>query len=267
MSTATLVPPQPRAEPTASAFGLPFASRQVIEDLRRILPPATSEALDAIVRQMQESVFDPLLYASSPEELRERFGRLFRVFWLQYLSASFQLASAAAHEPSPVAAAIIRELGEWRPPGEAVHVLGNEVAMVLTSAIDVIGRVLRRSIRTLMHSQPAVPQEREQEWLNGFVLFSMSVWPVIDALRETPVRGRRENLVLLTMWAKVYAVQLYALSKRLGWIPEATALIGAEGRALATATDEEEHLLAEAGLKGWAERLSVQEQSGEPKPR
>jgi hypothetical protein len=267
MSTITLAPPQPLGEPIASAFGLPFTSRQVIDDLRRVLPPSTFDALDAITRQMKESVFDPLLYASSQEELRERFGRLFKTYWLQYVSASLQLASAAAHEPSPVATAIVRAFGEWKPPTNAAAVLGNEVAMMLASAIDVIGRVLRRSIRTLMQSQRAIPQERELEWLNGFVLFSMSVGPVLDSLGDTPVRGRRENLVLLTMWARVYAVQLYAVSRRLGWIPEAAPLVGAEGVPLATATDEEEQILAEAGIKEWAERLTVQEQDGESSPR
>jgi hypothetical protein len=250
-----------------AVLGLPFTSRRLTDELRRILPSSTVETLDAITTQMQVTVFDPLIYAASQDELRERFGRLFRPFWLQYLSASLQLASAAAHEPSAVATALVRELGELRPPSQAALVLGNDVAMMLSSAVDVVSRVLRRSIRTLMHGRRDVPQERELQWLNGFALFLMSVVPVLDALRETPPRGRRENLVILTMWGRTYALQLYAFSRVLGWIPDPKPVKGAETVALAVGSEEEERLLGEAGLDTWAADLAAGEQDGESKSR
>lgn len=268
MSTIALAPPHPETASATSAFGLPFAARPVTEELRRILPPSTAEALDAIVKQMRASVFDPLLYATSQEDLRDRFTRLFRTYWLQYMSASLQLASAAAHEPSAVAAVIVRELAEWRAPSEMARVLGDDAAVMFNVAVDVASRVTRRSIRTLVaRPSPAASHEHELEWLNGIVLFSMSIAPVVDALQDSPVRGRRENLVLLTIWARMYAIQLFAVSRRLGWIPEATPIEGAAGVPLATGPDDEERDLAEAGLREWAERLTAQEQDGDPRPR
>jgi hypothetical protein len=249
------------------AFGLPFTSGHVTGDLRRLLPPATVDALDAIGKQIQATVFDPLLYASSPEELRERFVQLFRTYCLQYASASLQLTSAAANEPNALATALMRELADWEAPSQAIPILGSDAATILTTAVDIMNRVLRRSLRTLIQTPGAVPQAVELQWFNGFVLFSMSVGPVLDALTRAPFKGRRENLVLLTMWARVYALQLYAFSRRLGWIPEATPVVGAENVGLATGTEEEERLLTEAGFEAWAQDLVNREEDGHSEPR
>ena len=267
MSAMTAPPLQPVAEPVTPVFGLAFASRGMSAELRRVLPATTAEALDAIIRQMQVTVFEPLVYASTPDELRERFVGSFPSYSMQYLSASLQLAIAVAQQPNTVATAITRGLREWQAPPAATSVLGKEVAMMLTSAVDVTARVVQRSLRTLMQGPRPGGQAQESRWLNGFMLFTMAVTPVLDALRETPVTARRENLVLLTMWARIYAAQLYAQSRLLGWIPAATEIIGAERSPLATATEDEERLLAEAGLTAWAEDLRAQEQDGRANPR
>lgn len=255
-------PLQALAESTAPAFGVAFMSRGMAEELRRVLPATTAEALDAIVKQMQVTVFQPLLYAATQEELRERFVGLFRSYSMQYLSASFQLATAAANQPNTIATTITRELREWQAPSEASQILGQDVAMMLTSAVDIAARVLQRSIRTLMQSPRPGLQDQEMRWFNGFMLFTMAVTPVLDALRDRPVTARRENLIALTMWARIYAAQLYAQSRRLGWIPAPKEGVGGKVGQLATGTEEEERLLAEAGLEAWADDLAAQEQDG-----
>jgi len=228
-------------------------------ELRRILPPALVVALDRIGDQIGEEIFDPLIHAASVEQLARTFERLFSRFrdyhasailivwgWLQEDPHRFSTLTLAGFQESE---RLLRSQGpRW---------IGQDASLNALHGLTAIIRIAR-AVATLLDKQgPADlwPNELDTEaWANALIAYAMAFSTVCASLGALAdgrtASANLENIAALANWSKNYAANAYHLAKSFG-------LLKTVHRATPVGrSDEEDLVLAEAGLESYAEGLA-----------
>ena len=260
MSTALIFPILPEGRTASTVVGqLVPAATAPGNALRRILPPALAVALDRIVDQIGEEIFDPLLHAASVEQLARTFERLFPRFrdyhvstilivwgWLQEYPQRFSNLTLASFRESE---RVLRSQGP--------HWIGQDASLNAMHGLATIIRIAK-AVAVLLDTQgPADlrPNESDAEaWANALIAYAMA-FSAVRASLAALADGRSpsaklENVAALANWSKNYAVNAYHLAKSFGplkTVHRATPV----GRS-----NEEDLVLAEAGLESYAEGLA-----------
>lgn len=250
-----------RVPPPAVGLAMP-PTHTIGGELRQALPVATVEALDGLVAQTQAQILDPLLYATSVEQLTRTFEQLYPKFWNHSFSLILTLWAAVEEDPQRFfvlttpgfeeSQDILRERGP--------RLIGQDATLAALFGLHTITRVSQAATK-LLEPKPVLAvqlnEDLAKEWQEWIIAYGMAVSGVLFSLISGKrLRGRRDNIVHLAYWSKTYAVKVYDLTKRLGLLQPM-----APPGPLPEASDEEDLLLAEAGLDDYRQLLEEEEEA------
>ncbi len=246
---------QSRFPPASVGPFMPPTTR-LREEVRQALSPGLLGVLDGLAAQIQTQTLDPLLFAGSREELAKTFQRAYPKFRDQYLSMTLALWAAVEEDPQRFSAVVIPAFEESRDilRGRGRRYLGQDATLAALMGLDTIMRVSRATTKLLEQEKIEAVQLDEksaQEWATWIIAYFMAASGVLSSLAVgEQLRGKRENVGQLAYWSKDYAVKVYHITKEIGLLqtPPHSGL-------LHQASDEEDFLLAEAGLDDYREFL------------
>lgn len=240
--------------PTVAALG---------RELRQSLPPALVEALDKIGDQIEVEILDPLLCAASVEQLARTFERVFPKFRDYYVSTVLIMWGFLQEDPQRFSALAIRgfQQSEDLIRSRGAHWIGQDASLNALQGLATIIRVAKVATRLFDQEKSAELRADESSaelWANSIIAYAMafsSVLPSLTALSNgRTASGRLENVATLAHWSKSYAVRAYHFAKVIGLLKSAPP-DGPVGPS-----EEEDLVLAEAGLDSYAEMLRRDDQ-------
>ena len=244
----------------STTVGPPVPAAVVLgRELRRSLPPALVEALDRISDQIEVEVLGPLLCADSVDQVARAFERIFPKFRDYYVSTIFIMGGFFQEDSERFAALTIRSFKEseelvrqhgprWIGPDASLNVLQGLATIVRVAKVGTRLFDRERSLELRVDESEAEPLA------NSIIAYVMAFSAVLAALTPLangrPTAARLENVVALAHWSKSYAARAYHFAKILGLlnVPRPTNPVGV--------SEEEDLLLAEAGLDSYAEGLA-----------
>lgn len=216
------------------------------------MPPALVEALVRIGDQVVVEILDPLLCATSIEQLANTFERVFPKFRDYYVSTVLIMWGALQDDPERFSALTIRSFQESdhliRSCG--ARWIGQDASLNALRGIAAITRVAKAA--TMLFDQERCisfePIESNAEpWANSIIAYAMAFSSVLASLNALSsgqaISARLENVAALAHWSTRYAVQAYHLTKSMGLLKTAAP------RSPAGRSEEEDLVLAEAGLE------------------
>ncbi len=236
-------------------LGSPVPAGVAGGELRQSLPPTLVDALDKIGDQIKAEILDPLLCADSVAQLAGTFERVFPTFRDYYVSTVLimwgflqedaQRFSALTERSFRESEQLIRKSGpRW---------IGQDASLNAISGIATV-------IRAAKASTGLVDREKSVEpLLNSVIAYVMAFSAVLAALTALEngrtTSPRLENVASLANWSKIFSVQAYHCAKTLGLLKTSPR------RAPIGRSDEEDTVLAEAGLDDYAELLAQEDQA------
>jgi hypothetical protein len=259
VSSAIIFPILPEGRVTFVALGqLGPAATSPGNELRRILPPALVVALERIGEQIGEEVFGPLLHAASLEQLARTFEQVFPKFRVYYASTILIIWGWLQEDPRRFSALTIRSFQESEHliRSHGTRWIGQHASLNALHGLATITRVAK-AVAVLLDKAPADLRpngSNGEAWANALIAYVMAFSAVrvsLAALAEgrTP-SAKLENVAALANWSKSYAVKAYHLAKAIGLLKTVHPSVPV-GRS-----DDEDLVLAEAGLDSYAEGLA-----------
>lgn len=227
-------------------------------ELRQGLPPALVEALDRIGDQIGAEILDPLLRASTTEQLAKTFEGVFPKFTDYYLSTILVMLGFLQEDPQRFSALTVRSFqeSEYLVRGHGTHWIGQDATLSALQGLATIIRIAKATTGLLDPGRSAalsMDQVPAESWANSIVAYVMACSPVLACLSALAngqtTSARLENVATLAHWSKRYAVRAYHLTKAIGLLKSIPA-----GRAISP-SEEEDLALVEAGLDSYAEAL------------
>jgi hypothetical protein len=244
----------------SAAVGPPVPAAAVGRELRQSLPQTLVEALDSISNQIAVEVFDPLLCAASVEQAARAFETAFPKFRDYYVSTLLILWGFLQEDPQRFSALTIRSFEESESllRSSGPRWIGQDATSNALHGLASITRVAKAAMAVFdRRESPNIQGDVSagEPWANAIVGFVMAFSAVLAALTALE-NGRKsaarlENTAALAHWSKRYAVQVYHFSKVLGLLEtrRPAAPIGSG--------DEEDEVLADAGLDSYTEMLAA----------
>ena len=263
MSTALILPMLPEGR-MAATVGPPVPAVVALgRELRQSLPPSLVEALDKIGGQIEIEILDPLLCAASVEELARIFERVFPIFRDYYISTVLVMWGFLQEDAQRFSALAIRSFQESEHliRARAPHWIGHDASRNALNGLATVIRVAKAARRLGDQERSAelhANGSSEEPWANSIIAYVMALSSVVAALTALEngrtTSPRLENVASLAHWSKTYAAQAYHFTKALGLLKTSrpAAPIGR--------SDEEDAVLAEAGLDGYVEALAQDDQ-------
>jgi len=232
-------------------------------ELRQSLPPTLVEALDKIGDQIEIEILGPLLCAASADQLARNFERAFPKFRDYYVSTVLVMWGFLQEDAQRFSALTIRgfQQSEKLIRANGSHWIGQDASLNALLGLATIIRVANAGTRLVDHERSAELQANEPSagpWANSIIAYAMALSSVLAALTALEngrtASLRLENVASLAHWSRSYAAQAYHFTKALGLLktPQPLAPIGLG--------DEEDVVLAEAGLDGYTEALAQDDQ-------
>ena len=245
---------------TAATLGPPVPAVAALgTELRQSLPPALVEALDKIGGQIEIEILDPLLRATSVEHLAGTFERVFPTFRDYYISTVLIMWGFLREDSQRFSTLTIRgfEESEQLIRSSGPRWIGRDSSLNALNGLTTLIRVAKAVTAFVNKERSAELQANEsstEPWANSIIAYAMalsSVLAALTALENGRITSLRlENVASLAHWSKTYAAQAYHFAKELGLLRTARP-VAPIGRS-----DEEDAILAEAGLDSYAESLA-----------
>lgn len=248
----------------AAAVGPPVPAAAALgTELRRSLPPALVEALDRIGDQIEVDVLDPLLCAVSVEQLGRIFERVFPKFRDYYVSTVLIMWGFLEEDSQRLSELTIRSFREsedlirasgprWIGRAASLNALQGLATMIR------IAKVATRLFDPERSRDPRVDDSRADPWANSIIAYTLAFSSVLSSLTALAngrtTSGRLENVAALAHWSKSYATRAYYFTKVIGLLKTTPAIGPVEP------SEEEDLVLAEAGLDSYAEVLREDDQ-------
>jgi hypothetical protein len=232
-------------------------------ELRQSLPPALLEALDKIGSQIEVEILDPLLCATSVEQSARTFERVFSKFRDYYASTLFILFGFLQEDLNRFSALTIRSFQESEHliRAHGTHWIGQEASLDALQGLATVTRIAKAAAVFFDKGRVADLRPNESDagpWADSIVAYVMAFSAVLATLTALsngrPTPAKLDNVAALAHWSKGFAVQAYHLTKAIGLL-KATRPAASIGRS-----DEEDLILAEAGLDSYAEMLAQDDQ-------
>ena len=260
MSTALILPILPEGRIPSAAMGpMGPAATAPSDELRRILPPALVVALERIGDQIGEEIFEPLLQAVSVEQLARTFERVFPKFRDYYASTIFIVWGWLQEDPQRFSALTIQSFQESEQliRSHGPRWIGQDASLNALHGLATITRIAKAAAVILDKQGTASLRANEPEaeaWANALIAYVMAFSAVrasLGALSDgRTASAKLENVAALANWSKNYAVNAYHLAKIAGLLKPVRPAAPV-GRS-----DEEDLVLAEAGLESYAAGLA-----------
>jgi hypothetical protein len=237
--------------PAAAALG---------RELRQTLPPALVEALDRISDQIKAEILEPLLCAPSVDQVAMTFEKVFPKFRDYYVSTVLIMWGFFQEDPHRLSALAVRgfEESEDLIRQEGAHWIGPDAALNALHGLATIVRVAKVATKLFDRKQPTairVDESEVEQWANSIIAHAMAFSAVLAALTALangqPTVARLDNVAALAHWSKAYAVRSYHLAKTLGLLN-----VRPPAGPVGVSEEEEDLLLAEAGLESYTEGLA-----------
>lgn len=248
----------------AATFGPPVPAVAVLgRELRESMPPALVEALDKIGDQIEIEILDPLLCAASIEQLARTFERVFPKFRDYYISTVLIMWGFLQEDAQRFSALNIRSFQESEHliRASGPRWIGQDASLNALNGLATVIRVAKVATRLVDRQGSAELQANEssaEPWANSIIAYAMAFSSVLAALTALEngrtTSPRLENVASLAHWSKTYAAQAYHFTKALGLL-KTSRPVAPIGRS-----DEEDAVLAEAGLDGYVEALARDDQ-------
>ena len=216
-----------------------------------------AQALEGTIKQMNTTALEPLLYGAKLDELSATFVRLYHRFAPVYLSALTVLAEAFERDPQRLAALAAHGFAEAHRTlrSRGPERIGQEATTAALIGLDTMARIIRRAISTPADGTIGASEHALNQWAPLALAYQFALAAIMSFLsRDEQLRAGAENARTLALWSKAYAVQVFHLSKQLGLLPAASAR-----RPIPNASDEEDLLLANAGLAEYWKLLDHEE--------
>jgi len=232
-------------------------------ELRQSLPPALVEALDRIGVQIEAEILDPLLCAATIEQLAKTFERVFPKFRDYYISTVLIMWGFLQEDPERFSALTIRSFQESQDliRARGPRWIGHDASLNALHGLATVIRIAKAATR-LFAQETSVELRADESnvapWANSIIAYAMAFSSVLAPLTalasERSTSAKLDNIAALANWSRSYAVRAYHFTKALG-------LLKAAWPAAPVGIDEEEDvLLAEAGLDSYAKALAQDDQ-------
>jgi hypothetical protein len=228
--------------------------------LRKDLPPALIEALEGIGNQIEVEILDPLLSAASIEQLAETFERVFPKFRDYYISTILIVLGWLREDPQRFSALTMRSfLGAERLiRSHGQRWIAQDASLSALHGLRTMSRVAKAATAVAAKQPDFPPHDPNPEvWANTLVAYAMAFSAAITCLAAL-ADGRNssaklENVAALAHWSKGYAVRAYHFAKVAGLVKtmRPSAPVGR--------SDEEDLVLAEAGLDSYLEGIAQED--------
>jgi hypothetical protein len=248
----------------SAAVGPPVPATAALgKELRQSLPPALLEALDSIGDQIEVEILDPLLSAASVEQLARTFERVFPRFRDYYVSTILIMWGYLQEDPQRFSALTIRSFQESEHliRSRGPHWIGQDASLNALHGLATIIRIAKAAAMLFDKERSADLQPTESDaepCANSIVAYAMAFSSVLAALNALAsgrtTSAKLENVAALAHWSKSYAVQAYHLTKAMGLLKTVLPSAPVGG------SEEEDLVLAEAGLDSYAEALAQDDQ-------
>ena len=231
--------------------------------MRQSLPPALVEALDKIGDQIAVEILDPLLCAASVEQLARTFERVFPKFRDYYVSTVLIMWGCLQEDAQRFSVLTIRSFQESESliRSRGPHWIGPDASQNALHGLATIIRIAKVATKLFDQETSAelrVNESHAEPWANSIIAYAMAFSSVLASLTALAngrtTSGKLENVAALAHWSKSYAVQAYHFSKLIGLLKIAPA------HGQVCPSDEEDLVLAEAGLDSYAEVLRQDDQ-------
>lgn len=248
MVTTPIAPMPVHTENPFGSPGVMFASE--IQELEARLTRQVLNALEAISRQMETEIFEPILHAPGTEQLKEEFRRAFQRYANLYISLSFLLWSEMGDIASlasiwaPIVARFKAEL-----ESRGAETIGEEATNDMLVGLATVGPVNQKLFE--LAQAGAGDEVGDLKELQGW---SIAYWLASSCVYcyHFDRKGNWQNVRVLAYWSRYYAAGVYKCAKSLGVIKVPVG----KGRILKSS--EEDRLLSEVGLEDFAERLALE---------
>jgi hypothetical protein len=233
------------------------------KELRQNLPPTLVEALDKIGDQVGVEILDPLLFAASAEELASTFKRVFPKFRDYYASTVLIIWGALQDDPQRFSALTLRSFQESEHllRSRGPHWIGQDASLNALHGLSTIIRIAKAAIVLFdkERSTDLQPSGSDVEpWANSIIAYAMAFSSVLACLNALSsgraISAKLDNVAALANWSKKYAVQAYHLTKSMGLLKAVVP------SAPAGPCEEEDLILAEAGIESYADALAQDDQ-------
>lgn len=265
MSAALILPIVPVGRTASATVGLPAPATAALGvELRQSLPLGLVEALDKIGQQIELEILGPLLCAASIDQSLKTFERVFPKFRDYYLSTILIMWGFLQEDPQRFSALTIRSFQESESliRSSGPHWIGRDASLNAIHGLGTIIRVAKAATRLFddksSEGESAIDTSDAESWANSIIAYVLAFSSVLAALTALssgrPTSARLENVAALAHWSKSYAMHAYHLTKGLGLLRSTRAT------GTISASDEEDLVLAEAGLDSYAEALRQDDQ-------
>jgi hypothetical protein len=259
-----ILPILPEGRMSSSPVGPPVPATAALgKELRQSLPPALVEALDRIGDQIEVEILDALLSAPSVAQLARTFEQVFPKFRDYYVSTVLIMWGCLQEDPQRFSALTIRSFQESERVirSRGPHWIGQDASLNALHGLATITRIAKAATVLFAKERSADLQPNESDaepWANSIIAYAMALSSVLAALNALASGGttsaKLDNVAAMANWSKSYAVRAYHLTKAMGLLK--TVLPNTPvGRS-----EEEDLLLAEAGLDSYAEALTQDDQ-------
>jgi len=243
MVSATVGPPVP----AAAALG---------RELRQSLPAALVEALDKIGDQIEVEILGPLLCAAPGDQLARTFERVFPKFRDYYISTVLIMWGFLQEDAQRFSALTIRSFRESEHliRARGPYWIGQDASLNALHGLATIIRIAKVAMRLFDQERSAELLVNESRIIGYALAFSSVLASLTSLANGQTTPGKLENVATLAHWSKSYAVQAYHFTKVIGLL-KTTPPDGPVGPS-----EQEDLLLAEAGLDSYAELLRQDDQ-------
>lgn len=247
MVITPMAPTPVRTEKPFASPGAMFAPE--IQELEARLPRQVLNALEAISRQMETEIFDPILHAEGVEQLEGEFRRVFQRYASLYISLSFLLWSELGEIANlasiwtPIAAKFKTEL-----ESRGAETIGKEAANDMLVGLAIIGRVNQRLFEVAQAGGEVGDLKELQGWAIAYWMASSCV-----LYYHFDREGNLQNVRVLAYWSRYYAAGVYRWAKSRGVIKVPV------GKGQIPGPSEDDRLLSEIGMEDFAERLLLED--------
>jgi hypothetical protein len=260
---AMILPILPEGRMASATLGPPVPATTVLgRELRQSLPPTLVEALDKIRDQIEVEILQPLLCAASVEQLAKSFETMFPTFRDYYVSTVLIMWGCLQEDPQRFSALTIRSFQESEQliRSRGPHWIGQAASLNALQGLAAIIRIAKAATKLFDKGKPAdlEPNASDAElWANSIIAYALAFSAALAGLTALasgrPTSVKMDNVATLAQWSRRYAVQAYHLTKAIGLL--STARPGAPiGQS-----EEDDLVLAEAGLDSYAESLAQDE--------
>jgi hypothetical protein len=263
VSAALILPMLPEGRLVAASVGPVPAVAALGRELRQSLPPALVGALEKIGDQIEVEILDSLLCAASVEQLARTFERLFPKFRDYYVSTVLIMWGFLQEDPQRFSALTIRSFQQSEDliRASGPQWIGQDASLNALQGLATIIRIAKVTTRLFDREKSAELRADEsiaEPWANSIIAYAMAFSSVLASLTALAngrtASGRLENVATLAHWSKSYAVRAYHFTKVIGLLKSTPP------NGPVSLSDEEDLVLAEAGLDSYAELLRQDDQ-------